>query len=527
MSGFADLSYGRGEMLAGSAGVSGAVVPNKILFRLAGTYYKTDGLIRNTTRGDHADKVNHDWSLRGRLDFILSDSVKLDVRGQYGELNAKPQYWTIVGSGDANDFQLPFYAYPNRNFGKTSELTARFEADLGFATLTSISGYTRLTETQFADADFSPVQAVAVTQPFKNRLLSQEVRLVSPAGNAFRWLVSADYLNSKRAITTRVFVDTGDVANDPLNPALTIVSSAETSGRDAYGVSGQVDWDVLPGLTLTAGIRYDKDMRDQTNVATNIARSKSFEAWQPKLSASYKIDDRKLIYLTYGVGFRSGGFNPPNFATGIYNPEKLKNFEAGFKSQWFDKALTINGAVFTGIVTNYQFYYVDLATVSQVVGNIDRVRVTGAELEIRAIPAKGLNVFANFGMSDPTIKRLATFPQFVGNKTPRASKYSFSSGFDYTHQLSENLQAFLRVDAQMISKKYWYTDNLDVQNAKNFVNGSIGINFDRSTLSLWGKNIFGEKAYESYYPTNLTGFPADIGWPNMPASYGVQFRAKF
>ena len=49
--GFADLSYGNGDTLDGSGGIAGAIVPDKIQFRVAGSYFHTDGLIRNSYRG--------------------------------------------------------------------------------------------------------------------------------------------------------------------------------------------------------------------------------------------------------------------------------------------------------------------------------------------------------------------------------------------------------------------------------------------------------------------------------------------
>lgn len=60
--GFGDISYGRGNSIDVSAGVSGAIIPDKIQFRAAGSFFHTDGLIRNSFRGVNNDAVPHDWS---------------------------------------------------------------------------------------------------------------------------------------------------------------------------------------------------------------------------------------------------------------------------------------------------------------------------------------------------------------------------------------------------------------------------------------------------------------------------------
>src|SRR5262249_55304632 len=147
-------------------------------------------------------------------------------------------------------------------------------------------------------------------------------------------------------LSTNIFIDAGNPAADPFNPALLLVSSPAVNKRSGYGVSGQVDYDVIERLTLTAGIRYDDDRRKQVNLANSAERKADFNAVQPKFTATYRFTPALLTYLSYGVGFRSGGFNQPNFAVPIFAEEKLKNFEIGVKSQWLDHKLTLNAAAF-------------------------------------------------------------------------------------------------------------------------------------------------------------------------------------
>ena len=214
-------------------------------------------------------------------------------------------------------------------------------------------------------------------QPSNNRILSQEIRLVGPSADRLRWLLSADYLDSSQLLSTNIFVDAGHPATDPFDPALLLVSSSAQNKRSDYGISAQLDYDLTSQLTLTAGVRYDEDQRKQEDLNTGAERRASFNAVQPKFTVTYKWTPTVLVYATYGVGFRSGGFNQPNFSIPIFDEEKLKNFEVGVKSQWFDKRLTVNGALFTGNVTGYQYSYIDFATASPVTGSLDKVRING------------------------------------------------------------------------------------------------------------------------------------------------------
>jgi iron complex outermembrane recepter protein len=535
--GFADLSFGRGSTLETDAAVSGPIVADKILFRLAGSYFHTDGVIENTFRHVPNDSVPHDWSVRGNLLFNLGGSSTLNLIAQHGDYNAGHVYFVPVWSGNPNDFQLPRSNFPNRGNGRSTNLTGKFQSDFSFAILTAIAGYTKLNQLQITDVDFTnPVDAtmhpnafpfqLGDNQPFSNTIYSEEVRLAAPTSSRLRWLVSEDYLHAKQFINTHLFFDLGNPKTDPFNPALTLTENPAVNSRSNWGASAQVDYDVTNALTLTAGARYDTDSRRQLNKLNGVVRTAKFSATQPRLSAAYKFSPDKLVYLSWGVGFRSGGFNPPSFHIPIYRDEKLTNYEIGFKTEWFNRVLTLNGALFHSIVKNLQFSAIDFNTGSEVTSNIDRARINGEELEAVLAPAAGFDLFARMGLSDPKITRFAADPSVVGNVLPRGYKASYNAGFDYSHHISSDMTFFVRADAQHYSRKYWFVDNLDVQKPKTYVNGSFGVSYRNFTATVWGKNIFGVRSYETYFPGQQTGLPYDVGFPNKPATYGIELTAR-
>lgn len=537
--GFANLSFGRGSTVDASAGVSGAVVQDKVLFRLAGSVFRTDGVIPNTYRGIGADKVPYDWSLRGNILFKVSDAIDFTLIANHSEFKAGHVFFTPVFSGSTNDFQLPRGNFPNRGDGTSTNVTGKFDADLNFATLTAITGYTRLRQVQITDVDFTnPVESAARPtetfpfqlgdyQPYSDRIFSQEVRLVGPSAAPLRWLLSADYLHSALFINTHLFFDNGNAATDPTDPASTFRENPANNFRSSWGFSGQADYDVLENLTLTAGARYDTDRRKQENLANSQIRRATFDDFQPKVSLSYKIMPGKMVYASFGAGFRSGGFNPPSASVPVSNAEKLTNYELGFKTQWFDRLLTLNGAIFHSDVDNFQYSYIDFNSGSQITGNVDKVRIQGAELEATLNFSSDFEVYGKMGLTDPKIRKLALFPQYVGNVVPRGYKASFHTGFSYTHEVADATSVFLRAELEHTSKKYWFVDNLDVQKGKTYVNGSLGVKFDSFTATVWGKNIFNTRAYETYFPKQATGLPYDAAYPNRPATYGIELSTRF
>jgi len=60
------------------------------------------------------------------------------------------------------------------------------------------------------------------------------------------------------------------------------------------------------------------------------------------------------VYVAYSQGYKGGGFNlryvAPVRAVVPFDAEKVRTWEAGIKSEWFDRRLRADVAVFT---TNY------------------------------------------------------------------------------------------------------------------------------------------------------------------------------
>lgn len=519
---FGDVSYGNENTVDAAAGFSGPISPG-IRFRLAGSYFSSDGVIRNTFTGRAGDAVDYDYSLRGNLYFDLSETTTLTLIANYSEFDAAGVIFAPVFSSDPNDFVDLQSNFPNRGEGDAQNFTVKLDSDFGFATFSSITGYTKLEQGQVTDLDFTSAPALGNNQPYEREILSQEFRLVSPGDRPLRWLVAADVLDSEHFIATRVFFDRGDPVNDPLT--FGGGERPEDSGRFAYGVSSQIDYDATSQLTLTAGARYDSDERTQVDNATGLDREADFELFQPRVSATYRFDEDRQVYAAIGVGFRSGVFNGTDFP--IADSEELTNYEVGFKTQWAEGAVTLNGAAFYSDIDDLQFSYIDFVRRANVTSSIDNVTITGVELEAAGEVAEHLSLFANIGYAKSEIEEFTLFPQYVGNHAPRTADWSGTAGFDFTHGIPGSLRWFVRGDVQYISDRYWFHDNLDVQDPKTFANLSIGLQTETWSIAVWGKNLSDTEAYDTYFPSQATGLPYDVGFRSRPRTYGVRLAMSY
>jgi len=535
--GFGNISYGNGDALQTSAGVSGPLLSKDVLFRVTGSYKRSDGLIDNSFRGDKSDFLDHDWTVRGRLRATPTSALTIDLRADYGRFNGASNNYSAVLSGNPNDFVDPQFNLFGYARGDSLNLTGKIDLDLDFATLTSITGHTHLTQVNRADLDYrNPVDSpggifgagfqAGQGQDLDLKTTSQEVRLVSNGNQAFRWLVGGYYIHTDRALRTRAFVDVNGDLGQIDNPALLFANMSEDNNNNAFAAFAQVDFDITQWLTLTGGLRYDEDRRSQRNLLTGAVRKATFDHLQPKVTLTAKPADGILTYATYSTGFRSGGYNAPNVVVPIFPAETLKNYEVGFKTQFLDRKLTINGAVFRTDVSNYQYFYVDAASASQIISSIDAVRIKGVELEVIARPLRGLDVAGSIGTTDTRIRRGGD-PTDRGNKSPRTVPFTANASAQYTADLSDGSKMIARVDYQHIGRKYWGADNADVQRSYDLVNVRFGFERGAYGIFAFGRNIGGAKYYSEYISSKYSGLDVDLGYRGQPATYGVEARVTF
>jgi iron complex outermembrane receptor protein len=539
-----DVSYGNGNAYETEASVSGPIIDDKLLFSLAGNVQGSGGLIKNPYLDTNVDAVNHDDTARLRLIAYPTSWLTLDLRGDYNNFKGGAIWDSVVFSGNPNQIEPPVSDFRGATTGDVGDATFKFDADLGFATLTGITGYTNLTEDNRGSLDFTnPIVnpggflgmfgPVGQGQNLSTSITSQELRLVSPGNQPLRWIVGSYYAYTNRWLLTRAFLEIPPGSDQFDNPALTIINRDEHDQEYSTAFYAQADYDITQSLTVLAAFRYDTDRIEQTNEATpGIGQTvqSNESSPEPKATITYHFDSNALGYATYSTGFRAGGFNAPNIAapyTEFFMPEKLTNYEVGFKTSWLDQALIVNGAYYYAIDHNYQFFFVNASDGSQVIQNLNLVHIDGIELNAQAVVAHGLKLFGGLGTTHTNIVESTEFPTVVGNKTPKTIPWSLKLGVQYDRPLGNDVNGTIRVDYTHDAKEYWQIDNLAIQKSLDLVNLRAGIEFHNWGVYLWGKNLTNERYYEDYNPSKYTGLPYDLGSLAEPLTYGIEFKAHF
>lgn len=554
--GFAKLGYGNGNTFEAATGVGGPIVKDKLLFRLAGSYRESDGLIENVYLHKKADFYK-DRTVRGQLKFLATENLTLDMRGSYSKTDGGAVLYSVFPtSGYSNDTSFrPDENVLGKSQRETKDVTAKIDWVTDFATITGIFGFTHLTETYRGDLDFTNpdrfdfqgwlndvfdvfipgLVGAGQGQDLDLKTYSYELRLTSPSQNPFRWIAGAYLLNTDRTLVTTGYFD---FTGSPADFATFISGGNIIDNNRAYALFAQGEYDLAEGLVLQAALRYDSDKRNQTNNDAStpnfgLIREDTFDRVEPKVTLKYNWTADVMTYGTVSTGFRSGGFNSANPSIlsrgfGRFEQENSTNFELGFKTTLLDRRLILNGDVFYQRFNNYQYFLVDIVTASQIIQNIDRVDMKGLELEFQAKPVEGLDLFGGLGVTDSVIKKAAILSQ-VGNKTPSTPAYTFNAGFQYTAPVTEGLNALLRVDYQRQGRKNWHPDNVDFQRPVDLVNGRIALESDRWSVAVWGKNLFNRQYFVEYGDAAFSGAftGLDLAQLGPQRTFGVEGKVKF
>ena len=216
---------------------------------------------------------------------------------------------------------------------------------------------------------------------------------------------------------------------------------------ESWAVFGQADWDITERLTVSLGARYiyeekkacgnqrldlvgvglvttvsygstthglcNPDDPFYSPVGTDTITGEIFRVtgeddWDeitPRVAVSYAIE-QGILFASYTEGFRSGGFNgraTTPASLGPYEPETVKSWEVGAKTQWFDNRLQVN---VTAFFTDYEDKQEDVvfpdpvAVTQTLVQNASDATMDGVELEVIAIPIDGLTLSAAYGYLD-------------------------------------------------------------------------------------------------------------------------------
>jgi iron complex outermembrane receptor protein len=576
------VDYGRFNAINVQGGVGGPLVADKLAFRLSGLYVKDDGYTLNRLTGNYGNNADR-WALRGALRFTPSANLTDDLTVSASESRGgsilaynrsllpgtvaatgpdglcKPGFYTsgqctnVLGyANTSSDLYQGDYQFEGKDIVKLSGAANTLSYEMGDVTLVSVTGYQRADRNDQEETDANPIPIITASYIARQTTVSQEFRVQSNSKTAkLRYVAGVyaayDKLDNNSAYDVLAALRNPTPGNptgaDPANSIALFGWPLRQTTR-SYAIFGQLDYDVSDRLTLTAGLRYSADEKKFHYVSQaenglfpifTYDGSKTFSSVSGRIGVQYRLTDRANLYATYNRGTKSGGFfsgqttDPADL--GPYRDETVNAFEAGAKTEWFDRRLRANFSAF-------YYDYKDLQVYTQVIRsgidvqlftNASAARMYGAEAELQASPVRGLDLSLGISLLSAEYKDfMSAGNDYSGNTLPSAPKVGLNGAVHYEHDLP--VGAFVgQVDFTYRSKIYFDTANTGRLSdpARTFVNAQVGWRLDdgRYELGLWGHNIFDETNISDITPIASLGF--DVFSVGPPRTYGVYLRARF
>ena len=440
--------------------------------------------------------------------------------------------------------------------------SARLKWNLGDATLHSITAIETVQPFSRGDVDggygapyapdgkfgpgFIPFSSETSDALKGHRQLSQELRLESNAAGPTRWQGGVYFFDEKYTAESINFD--------------TIFGGPNTSARThqtnkAYALFGSVNYDVDARLKLRGGLRYTHDQKtlsteskDVALVTTNGLSAKTNDSkvtWDA--SGTYALDKNTNVYVRVGTGFRGSAILPASAfgPQSLAKPETLTSYEAGIKSDFWDRRARLSATVFSFNVKDLQLTEVGGGGNSNSVKTAHKVTGNGIEVTLDLLPIDNLSLTFGGSFNDVKIKdssltvggcgggctvtnRAAGAGQFFidGNQLPQAPRYVANMTARYSIPTPAGNEFFVFTDWAYRSSVNFFLYNSVEFTGKPLTEGGLRLGY------IWGKGqyeaaVFGRNITNQVRAVGAIDFNNLTGFINDPRTYGVQFKAIF
>jgi iron complex outermembrane receptor protein len=297
-------------------------------------------------------------------------------------------------------------------------------------------------------------------------------------------------------------------------------------------------------LRLTLGARYTSDKRaiDAANILPGIATltrqdSKTFDKFDYRVGLDYKVTPDVLVYASLTTGFKAGRFATDQIFQPPLNPEDLKAYETGVKTQFLDNRAQLNAAVFYYDYKDLQQSVLSGTSIDEI--NAGAAHYKGADVDFNIVPIRNLTLEAAVSYLDAKYTSFPGAPYYTPYPTGGYAVTSFdAAGKDLTRTPRWNslLTASYLIDTSAggfdiagsynyRSKYYWDFQNSTAEPATHFLNSSLTWlpHGGKYEMSLWGKNLLNEERHVYVVP----GAISYISMPSEPRVLGANFTVHF
>ena len=259
------------------------------------------------------------------------------------------------GTVPADDYDSPFrVAEPNDR--DTDMLALEITADLGFAELTSATGFANGEEAGQRDQtdllitlEYSyetfPTFTAFTFEDEETEVFSQELRLVSTSDGPLNWIVGGFFnVNEYNALSSEFTPGYGAFVGPSFRQDLDDLEyfEGDRSELEEFAVFGEIGYDITDQWSVTFGARYYDYTLDTANLTEfpyftdpttfqpfplgdiegemPLERNQSFDGDLFKFNTAYRFDNGNTVYFTFSQGYRVGASNGGDPCPDVFVP---------------------------------------------------------------------------------------------------------------------------------------------------------------------------------------------------------------
>lgn len=422
----------------------------------------------------------------------------------------------------------------------------------------SITGYRDWEQEEYNDVDFLPLDVIS-GQIFNSlELFTQELQLLSPAGQNLEYVLGLYYYDTE--ISDNTILDGGTSITG-------VFGSTEwdnTVDVENIAVFGHATYKFSDQWSAYAGVRYISEDIDAQGVRGGnffafpgdfapASASSSDNDWVGTAGVQFYPAEKTMVYASVSRGYKGsaidttigGSFFTGNPNQAVLNPETVLSYELGVKTALLDGRVLLNAAAFMSEFDDFQATAFN--GTSYVLRNAGVLDSDGVELDVTALLWEGATLVFNAAYIDATFDEFTGAPCTVaqnadgscvangGVQDLSGQPLNNSSEWQYTVNLKQAFKVG-QLNAYAVAEYAWQDDvvfdgDLDpftAQDSFGVANFRLGVTTanDRYDLALFARNAFDED-----YSLRIADAPLYSGayasYPAPGRSVGIELRASY
>lgn len=598
--GYAEIDAGSRGRIFGEAALNIPVTEN-FAVRLAGYGGHEDGYVDNAFY-PNADPLVEPKKGAGRFSALYDNgpfnaflTLEYEDREQSGSVyraTEKGESWDALVDlfgvslgGDGRDIDSDL-GFGERDDAQIFSAGLELNYDMGFATLTSLTGYKDHEYSYAEDFDGTPLRINDYKQDQTGEYFEQEIRLVSNGDGPFSWYAGASFFDenidvlfaqgSDEEVMCAYYLSYYGFSNcsdyfayyyyvfTP-NPE-GLVEQNQVRGR-YHGWAGYIDatYAISEQFDIGVGLRYTRETKDFRLAALDVESElgpffalgfttteflrdeRTWDAFTPRFIARYRPSDDWMLFASATRGFKSGGYGSfaifpdvPFGTLGVtsadaipdpFEPEKAWSYEVGTKGTLFGGAARVDANV-------YYYTYKDLQVIVPGVGggilvdNVGKVNGWGAEGSIQSDLGEYFSLMLAGAYADTEVTEAAALCDGTlaceGQSMPAVPKFSGSAVLRFSAPMGPGS---VRAAAELFGQTKTYGGLLHLDEAVNDGYAELSLRAGYAADAGWSVIGYVENVTNELYYTGVAEgsgiIPAHYFGPSRPRTYGVRITYEF